>query len=119
MSAILNSLNGHNLPIIQPILMILASKFMVNRALSDITYSSLGLLSPLRVNKCEFSVYTVRIYMKCTHVCAAQTTYLVFTKLEPEFPCSADEIAKPRPDMNIKVAAFTVSEKSINTCTSD
>ena len=27
----------------------------------------------------------------------------------------ADEIAEPRPDMNIKVAAFTVSEKSINT----
>ena len=31
------------------------------------------------------------------------------------FPSSADEIAEPRPDMNIKVAAFTVSEKSINT----
>ena len=27
----------------------------------------------------------------------------------------ADEIAEPRPDMNIKVTAFTVSEKSINT----
>ena len=26
----------------------------------------------------------------------------------------ADEIAEPRPDMNIKVAAFTVSEKSSN-----
>ena len=35
----------------------------------------------LRVNKCEFSVYMVRIFMKCTHVCAAQTTYLFFTKL--------------------------------------
>ena len=30
-------------------------------------------------------------------------------------PCLADEIAGPRPDVNIKVAAFTVSEKSI-TC---
>ena len=29
----------------------------------------------LRVNKCEFSVYTVRIFMICTHVCAAETTY--------------------------------------------
>ena len=29
MSAILNSLNAHNFPIIQPILMILVSKFMV------------------------------------------------------------------------------------------
>ena len=34
---------------------------------------------------------------------------------EPDFPSLADEIAKPRPDMNIRVATFTVSEKSINT----
>ena len=47
MLAILNSLNAHNLPIFQPILMILVSKFMVHRALSDKTYLSLGLLSPL------------------------------------------------------------------------
>ena len=33
--------------------------------------------------------------------------------MEPDFPCLADKIAKPRPDMIIKVAAFTVSEKSI------
>ena len=52
------------------------------------------------VNKGEFHVYTVRIYMKLTHVCAAQTH---------------QEIAELRPDTNIKVAAFTVSEKSINT----
>ena len=32
-------------------------------------------LCALRVDKCEFSVYTVKIYMLCTHVCAAQTTY--------------------------------------------
>ena len=38
MMAILNSLNIHNLPIFYPILMILLSKFMVHRALSDITY---------------------------------------------------------------------------------
>ena len=31
-----------------------------------------------------------------------------------DFPCLADELAKPHPDMNIEVAAFTVSEKSIN-----
>ena len=48
MSAIFNSLNAHNLPIFQPILMILVSKLMVYRALSDKTYLSLGLLSPLR-----------------------------------------------------------------------
>ena len=48
MLAILNSVNAHNLPIFQPILIILVSKFMVHTALSDKTYSSLGLLSPLR-----------------------------------------------------------------------
>ena len=47
MSAILNSLNAHNLPIYQPNLMILVSKFTVYRALSDKTYLSLGSLSPL------------------------------------------------------------------------
>ena len=38
MSAILNSLNAHNFLILQPILMILVSKFMVYRAVSDRTY---------------------------------------------------------------------------------
>ena len=47
MSAILNSLNAHNLLIFQPILMILISKFMVYKALSGKAYLSLGLLSPL------------------------------------------------------------------------
>ena len=47
MLAILNFLNAHNLPIFQPILMILVSKFMVHKALSDKTYLSLGLMSPL------------------------------------------------------------------------
>ena len=47
MLVILNSLNAHNLPILQPILIILVSKFMVHRALSDKTFLSLGLLSPL------------------------------------------------------------------------
>ena len=47
MLAILNSLNAHNLPIFQPIFMILVSNFMVHRAISDKTYLSLGLLSPL------------------------------------------------------------------------
>ena len=47
MLAILNSLNAHNFPIFLPILMILVSKFMVHRALSDKTYFLIGLLSPL------------------------------------------------------------------------
>ena len=32
------------------------------------------------------------------------------------YPFLADEIAEPRPDRNIKVASFTVSDKSINSC---
>ena len=36
-------------------------------------------------------------------------------KLAPDFTFLADEIAIPHPDKNIKVAAFTVSEKSSNT----
>ena len=35
--------------------------------------------------------------------------------IKPDFLSLAHEIAEPRPDMNIKVAAFTVSEKSSNT----
>ena len=52
MLAILNSLNAHNLPIFQPILIILVLKFKVHiyRYLSDKTYLSLGLLSPLNAN---------------------------------------------------------------------
>ena len=50
MLAILNFLNAHNLPIFQPILMILVSKCMVHRALSNKTYLSLGLLSPFNIS---------------------------------------------------------------------
>ena len=35
-------------------------------------------------------------------------------KLAPDFPSLADEKAEPHPDMNIKAAAFTVSEKTSN-----
>ena len=35
-------------------------------------------------------------------------------KKKTDFPSLAEEIAEPRPDMNIKVAAITVSEKSSN-----
>ena len=48
MLAILIFLNAHNLPIFQPILMILVSKCMIHGALIDKTYLSLGLLSPLK-----------------------------------------------------------------------
>ena len=62
-------------------------------------------------------MFMVRIFMKCTHVCAAQksllTLYQIIKLIKPDFPSLADEIAEQHPDMNIKVAAFTVSEKSI------
>ena len=47
MLAILNSLNAHNFPIFEQILIILVSKIMVYRVLSDKAYLSLGLMSPL------------------------------------------------------------------------
>ena len=40
------------------------------------------------------------------------TLFQIINKIKPDFPSLADEIAEPRPDMNIKAAAFTVSEKS-------
>ena len=60
MLAILNSLNVHNFPVFQPILMILVSKFIVCIALSDKTYLSSGLLSPL-ILKRTFCMETVEI----------------------------------------------------------
>ena len=65
MLTILNFLNANNLSIFQPILMILVSKFMVHRALSDKTYLLLGLLSPLKVlflQNCESSKYIAKLF---------------------------------------------------------
>ena len=45
------------------------------------------------------------------HVCAAQK--LIYS-IKPDFPSLPDEIAEPHPDMNIKVGALIVSEKSSN-----
>ena len=69
MLAILNSLNAHNLPIFQPILMILVSKFMIHRALSDKTYLLLGLLSPLTKSLLKhcLKVDSVRDIFKTLH----------------------------------------------------
>ena len=50
MLAILNSLNANNLPIFQPILMILVSKFMVHRALTDKTYLSNRVAVPFNIS---------------------------------------------------------------------
>ena len=56
-------------------------------------------------------MYTNRIFVKCAHVCGPKS---LLTLYQPGFPSLANEIAEPRPVMNIKVAAFTVSEKPIN-----
>ena len=47
----------------------------------------------LRVNESDIQIYTVTIFMKCTHICMAQTTYSLFTKplILPDLPSSADE----------------------------
>ena len=37
-------------------------------------------------------------------------------QIEPDFPCLADEIAEPRPFMNIKVTTFLESKKFYYTC---
>ena len=63
MLAILSSLNAHSFPIFQPILMILVSKFMVHRALSDKTYLLLGLLSPLK-GCCTGSSESIHVKMQ-------------------------------------------------------
>ena len=35
-------------------------------------------------------------------------------KIEPDIPYQTDEIAEPQPDMNIKVAAYTVTQNLYN-----
>ena len=49
-------------------------------------------------------------------LCGSKSLFTLYQIIiKPDFPSLADEIAEPHPDMNIKVAAFTVSEKSSHT----
>ena len=64
MLAILNSLNAHNLPIFQQILIILVSNFMVHRVLSDKIYLLLGLLSPLIPTR--FAFHSLKTFLRST-----------------------------------------------------
>ena len=57
---------------------------------------------------------TVRIFIKM-HARLLKQLINSAKKIEPNFPSCADEIVEPHLDMNIKVAAFTVSQKSNNT----
>ena len=47
--------------------------------------------------------------------CGSKRLLALYQIINPDFPSLADEIAEPHPYINIKVAAFTVSEKSNNT----
>ena len=68
MLAILNSLNANNLTIFQPILMILVSKFMIHRALSEKTHVLIRLLSPLITYKIHRIYKNAKLQCKCvTH----------------------------------------------------
>ena len=69
MLAILNFLNDHNLPIFQPILMILVSIIMVHRALSDKTYLSCGLLSPLTPSLLVTSLICIYTVCESLYLC--------------------------------------------------
>ena len=85
MLAILNSLNAHNLPIFQPILMILVSKFMVHRALSDkaLAYLSLGLLSPLKTGAIFYNFICVRRLLKAFSIATYPECCLFANSLGP------------------------------------
>ena len=66
MLVIMNSLNDHNFPIFEQILMILVSKFMVHRIFYDKAFLSLGLLSLLTTTKFKIKIgYTG--YLVCLH----------------------------------------------------
>ena len=84
MLAILNFLNAHNFSIFQLILMILVSKIMVHRALSDKTYLSLGLLSPLIEYDKTFikaSMKRTKIQCKVSGLSIPKDTFLVCLSL--------------------------------------
>ena len=59
MLVILNSLNAHNLPIFQPILMILVSKLMIYKALS---YKTLIIRVAVPFKFCPYS-HSCNIYL--------------------------------------------------------
>ena len=61
MSAILNSLNARDLPIFQPILMILVSKFMVHQVLSDKKILIIRVAVPFNGEQENVSIMSVRV----------------------------------------------------------
>ena len=43
--------------------------------LADNKVDDLCCIGTLRVDKCELSLYSVMLFVKCMHVCMAKTTY--------------------------------------------
>ena len=84
MSAMFNSLNAHNMPIFQPILMILVSKLIVHRALSDQTYLLLGLLSPLRTRVLFALRYIIFVLVLQDNICCRRLYNKCFMKQTEE-----------------------------------
>ena len=89
MLAILKSFNVHNLPIFQLILTMHVSKFMVYRAISDKTYLSLGLLSPLkfrntvRAHKSRLvSLLVTQINSRCLFLIMGSRLQQVYTGIQ-------------------------------------
>ena len=64
MSSILNSLNAYNLLIFQPILMILVSKFMVYRALSDKNTIIVRVAVPFKIEIQKKSFYQFYFFLR-------------------------------------------------------
>ena len=58
-----------------------------------------------------YSLYMVKIYMKCNLVFGFKRLINHVTLILLDLPSRADEIVKPHSDMNIKVVANTVTEK--------
>ena len=69
--------------------------------------------------ECEFSVYGQdfpEMHARLRGSNKLLTRYQIQNvHVEADFPSWVDEIAEPRPDMNIKVTAFTVTQKLYNT----
>ena len=52
----------------------------------------------------------------CTFARLIQIINSILNKYNLIYPTLADEIVEPHPDMNIEVAAFTVTQKLYNSC---
>ena len=84
MLAILNSLNAHNFPIFEPVLIIFVSKLMIHRVLSDKTY--LSLVKSLNAHNFPIFEPTLIIFVSkfMIHRVLSDKTYLSLVSLKQE-----------------------------------